>query len=309
MQVGPGNIAQRAVADELTRPKRKDESRRGGFGLDKVALALVMLYMLVPLGATLAFGLATGTSFDFSTFSRIFSDPDFSQTLLTSLELAFGATILAIALVTPTAYWVQLRMPQLRPLLEFLSLVPFAVPAIVLSIGLLQEYSGTSGSLISILSFGLVPFMSNTLNIVSTPPLLVCAYVVIALPFVYRPIDNSMRAINTTVLTEAAYSLGSGWWRAFLTIILPNIWPGVISAALLTFSTVMGEFTIASLFNIYTFPIYLNGVGQNDPHKAASLSVLSFIFTLICVLGIIVLVRNRRGGAQAANQVDIAGVK
>ena len=309
MQVGPGNIAQRAVADVLTRPKRKDESRRGGFGLDKVALILAMLYMLVPLGATLAFGLATGTSFDFSTFSRILSDPDFSQTLLTSLELAFGATVLAIVLVTPTAYWVQLRMPQLRPLLEFLSLVPFAVPAIVLSIGLLQEYSGTSGSLISMLSFGLVPFMSNTLNIVSTPPLLICAYVVIALPFVYRPIDNSMRAINTTVLTEAAYSLGSGWWRAFLTIILPNIWPGVISAALLTFSTVMGEFTIASLFNIYTFPIYLNGVGQNDPHKAASLSVLSFIFTLICVLGIIVLVRSRRGGAQVANQVDIAGVK
>ena len=309
MQIGPGNIAQRVVADELTRPKRKDEIRRRGFGLDKVALTLVMLYMLVPLGATLAFGLATGTSFDFSTFSRIFSDPDFSQTLLTSLELAAGATILAIVLVTPTAYWVQLRIPQLRPLLDFLSLVPFAVPAIVLSIGLLQEYSGTSGSLISILSFGLVPFMSTTLNIVSTPPLLVCAYVVIALPFVYRPIDNSMRAINTTVLTEAAYSLGSGWWRAFLTVILPNIWPGVISAALLTFSTVMGEFTIASLFNIYTFPIYLNGVGQNDPHKAASLSVLSFIFTLICVLGIIVLVRNRRGGAQAGNQVDIAGVK
>jgi ABC-type spermidine/putrescine transport system permease subunit II len=79
------------------------------------------------------------------------------------------------------------------------------------------------------------------------------------------------------VLTEAAYSLGSGWWRTFLTIILPNIWPGIISAALLTFSVVMGEFTIAQLFSIYTFPIFLNGVGQNDPHRAASLSILSFI--------------------------------
>ena len=136
--------------------------------------------------------------------------------------------------------------------------------------------------------------------------LLICAYVIIALPFVYRPIDNSLRAINTTVLTEAAYSLGSGWWRAFLTIILPNILPGVISAALLTFSTVMGEFTIASIFSIYTFPIYLNQVGQSDAHKAASLTILSFTFTLICVLGIILLVRGRPG---QQGEVEIAAAK
>src|SRR5258707_739703 len=201
-----------------------------------------MLYLLIPLGATLWFGLDTGHGIDFSIFGRIFSDPDFSQTLLPSLELALGATILAVVLVTPTAYWVQLRIPRARPLLDFLTLVPFACPAIILAVGLLQEYSGTASPLINFLSLGLVPVLSNNLNIVSTPPLLVCAYVIIALPFVYRPIDNSLRAINTTVLTEAAYSLGSGWWRTFLTVILPNIWPGIISAALLTFSTVMGEF-------------------------------------------------------------------
>src|SRR5256885_6079907 len=307
MQQGPG-IIQRALADIYTRPQEQGRPRAArGFGMNKIALILVMLYLLIPLGATLEFGLNTGIGFDFSTFQRIFTDPDFTQTILTSLELAFGATILAIVLVTPTAYWVQLRIPRARPLLEFLSLVPFAVPAIVLAVGFLQEDSGTSGPLIGILSLGIVPFLSNTLNIVNTPPLLVCAYVIIALPFVYRPIDNSLRAINTTVLTEAAYSLGSGWWRAFLTVILPNIWPGIISAALLTFSTVMGEFTLATLFSIYTFPIFLNNVGQQDAHRAASLAILSFIFTLVCVLGIILLVRRRPGGA--AGQVDIAAAK
>lgn len=291
-------------------PQRKDQAMRRGFGLDKVFLVLVILYLLVPLGATLVFGLGTGNSIDFSIFQKIFGDPDFSQTLLTSLELAFGATILAIILITPTAYWVQLRLPRARPLLDFLSLVPFAVPAIVLAVGLLQLYAGTSNLLIDILSLGLVPLLSHDpFNIVNTPPLLVCSYVIIALPFVYRPIDNSLRAINTRVLSEAAYSLGGGWWRTFLMIILPNIWPGVISAALLTFSTVMGEFTLATLFSIYTFPIYLNGVGQNDPHKAASLSILSFIFTLICVLGIILLVRGRSFISRAGSQIDIAAVK
>ncbi len=306
MSIGPGTgIAQRATADVYPPSKGKPASRRGSGG-GMIALIFVLLYLLIPLGATLWFGLDTGNGFDFSSYQRIFSDPDFSQTIITSLELAAATTILVVVLVTPTAYWVQMRIPGARPLLDFLTLVPFAVPAIVLAVGLTQEYSSTVNPLISYLSLGLVPLLSNSFNIVNTPPLLVCAYVIIALPFVYRPIDNSLRAINTAVLTEAAYSLGSGWWRTFLTVILPNIWPGIISAALLTFSVVMGEFTIAQLFSIYTFPIFLNGVGQNDPHRAASLSILSFIITLLCVLGIILLVRRRPGGAEATAEIGAA---
>jgi putative spermidine/putrescine transport system permease protein len=292
-------IPQRAIADNLTSPKGKPTSRRG-IGTAKIVLILVMLYLLVPLGAALWFGLQ-----DPSSFPRIFSDPDFSQTFLTSLELATASTILAVVLVTPTAYWVQLRIPRARPLMDVLTLIPFAMPAIILAVGLVQEYNGTASPLIKYLSLGLVPALDN-FNIVNTAPLLVCAYVIISLPFVYRPIDNSLRAINTSVLTEAAYSLGSGWWRTFLTIILPNIWPGVISAALLTFSVVMGEFTIAQLFAIYTFPIFLNNVGQNDPHRAALLSILSFIITLVCVLGIILLVRRRPGGAESVAEIGAA---
>lgn len=298
------NTTLQAMATE-----RRDQTPHRGFGLDKLFLILIVLYLIVPLGATVVFGLSNGKSIDFSTYKQIFSDPNFSATLLLSLGLAFTSTILAVVLVTPTAYWVQLRLPQARPLMDFLSLVPFAVPAIVLSLGLVEVY-GSNNALVNILSLGLVPLLSNPpFNIVNTPPLLACSYVIIALPFVYRPIDNSLRAINTTVLTEAAYSLGSGWWRAFLTIILPNIWPGVISAALLTFSTVMGEFTLASLFGIFTFPIYLNSVGQNEPHEAASLSILSFIFTLICVLGIIFFVRRGAGGVSRGDKLDIVAAK
>jgi putative spermidine/putrescine transport system permease protein len=293
----------------LAAGERRGQSASRSFGLDKLFLILVILYLIVPLGATLVFGLSNGKSIDFSTYKQIFSDPNFSATLLLSLGLAFASTILAVVLVTPTAYWVQLRLPRARPLMDFLSLVPFAVPAIVLSLGLVEVY-GSNNTLINILSLGLVPLLSNPpFNIVNTSPLLACSYVIIALPFVYRPIDNSLRAINTSVLTEAAYSLGSGWWRAFLTVILPNIWPGVISAALLTFSTVMGEFTLASLFGIFTFPIFLNSVGQNEPHEAASLSILSFIFTLICVLGIIFYVRRGAGGVSRGDKLEIVAAK
>jgi putative spermidine/putrescine transport system permease protein len=212
-----------------------------------------------------------------------------------------------VVLVTPTVYWMQLRLPQARPLLDFLSLVPFAVPAILLAVGLNEVYGGAN-IIVDVLSLGLVPLLSSQpFNIVSTPPLLVCAYVVVSLPATYRPIDNSLRAINTNVLTEAAYSLGGGWWRTFFTVVLPNILPGVVSAALLTFSTAMGEFTLSSLFGIYTFPIYLGQVGQSDARKAASLSVLSFLFTLVCVLIILLFLGRRIGGRQ--QNIQLVAVK
>jgi putative spermidine/putrescine transport system permease protein len=290
-------------------PARTVKPKRPGFGLDKLFLVLVLLYLIIPLGATLVFGVSGGNGIDLSSVQQVFTDHDFSQTLILSLELSLASTILTVLLVTPTAYWLQLRLPQARPLMDFLALVPFAVPAIVMAFGLVEVY-GTPNTIVSILSFGLVPLLSNNpFNVVNTPQLLVCAYVIVSLPFVYRPIDNSLRAINTKVLSEAAYSLGSGWWRTFLTIILPNIVPGVISAALLTFSTAMGEFTLASLFGIYTFPIYLDVTGQNDAHKAASLTILSFILTLICVLGIILLVRFRPGSTGKDERLDIVAAK
>ncbi len=282
------------------------QRKRFTFRWDTLFLVLFVLYLVVPLGATLIFGLTGGRGIDFSSYQQIFADKDFSNTLLISLELSLASTILAVVLVTPTVYWMQLRLPQARPLLDFLSLVPFAVPAILLALGLNEVY-GNSNIFIDILSLGLVPLLSNQpFNIVSTPPLLACAYVIVSLPFVYRPIDNSLRAINTRVLTEASYSLGGGWWRTFLTIVLPNILPGVISAALLTFSTAMGEFTLSSLFGIYTFPIYLNQIGQSDAHKAASLSILSFLFTLVCVLAILLFVGRRVGGRRQNVQIIAA---
>src|SRR5947209_3810379 len=158
-------------------PQGKEQVARRRFGLDALFLLLVILYLVVPLGATFAFGFESGNN----VLQQIFTDPDLTSTLLLSLGLALSATLLAIILVTPTAYWVQLHLPQARPLMDFLSLVPFAVPAIVMSLGLLEVY-GTPNTLINILSLGLVPILSNPpFTLVNSPPLLACAYVIVSL--------------------------------------------------------------------------------------------------------------------------------
>ena len=45
--------------------------------------------------------------------------------------------ILSVLLVVPTAYWIRLRLPQLRTMIEFITMLPFVIPAIVLVVGIL----------------------------------------------------------------------------------------------------------------------------------------------------------------------------
>ena len=54
---------------------------------------------------------------------------------------ASSPSILSIALIVPTAYWVRLRVPRLRPVVEFVTLLPFVIPPVVLVFGLIRAYS------------------------------------------------------------------------------------------------------------------------------------------------------------------------
>src|SRR5258708_20950404 len=108
-------IVQRAIAD-VHPPRKSKPTGRRSVGPGKLVLALVVLYLLIPLGATLWFSLDTGHGIDFSIFGRIFSNLDFSQTLLTSLDLALEAPILPVLLVPQTSYWSHFRIPGPRPL-------------------------------------------------------------------------------------------------------------------------------------------------------------------------------------------------
>ena len=52
--------------------------------------------------------------------------------------------ILGVLIVVPTAYWVRLRLPQLRPVVEFITLLPLVIPAIVIVFGYIRLYSSNS---------------------------------------------------------------------------------------------------------------------------------------------------------------------
>jgi len=225
------------------------------------------IYFILPLYATFDFSLrARKGVLSFLAYQNVFKDPNFWSTIGFSLEIAVFTIIVSILLVVPTAYWIRLRLPQLRGMLEFISMLPFVVPAIVLVFGLIRVFSGAPF------------FLTNTF--LGTDALLVAAYVVLALPYVFRSIDTGLAAIDVRSLTEAAQSLGANWGTILFKIIFPNLRVAILSSAFLTLATVVGEYTIASfLVGIKAFGPYMSLIGQNKTYESSSLAIISFMVT------------------------------
>lgn len=244
------------------------------------------VYFLVPLYATFEFSLrARRGQYSFDAYGNVLGDQQFRDSFTFSILLALATIVVSLVLIVPTAFWVHLKLPRLRPVMEFITLLPFVVPPIVLVFGLIRIYSAP-------------PFV-----LVGSPALLVAGYVVLAFPYMYRAVDTGLRAIDVRSLTEAAQSLGANWFTILVRVIFPNLRVSLLNGAFLTFAIVLGEFTMATMLNWPAFGPYLALIGQNRAYEPAALAILSFGLTWICV-GLIQLFS--RG---ASDQSQLAGTR
>ena len=265
-----------------------------------IAVVLGTLYFVVPLVATFEFSLRMRRGvYSFDAYEVVFSDPRFfpqsiditqfhDATFLYSTFAALATIVLGVLLVVPTAYWIQLRLPRLRGVVEFITLLPLVVPAIVIVFGYLRLYNSSS-------------ILPLTASVWTTDLLLVFGYVTLALPYMYRSVDTGLRAIDVRTLTEAAQSLGAGWATILFKVIFPNVRVAVLSGAFLTFAIVIGEFTMASLLNRPAFGPYLQNIGANRAYEPAALAIIAFAITWSCMSLIQILSRFAPRSANRPN--------
>ncbi|MGH6855902.1 MAG: ABC transporter permease, partial [Aestuariivirga sp.] len=138
-------------------------------------------YFFVPLIATLEFSMRMRRgAYSFDAYKAVLGDAHFQQTFGYSVLVAIFTIILGVLLVVPTAYWIRLRMPQLRPVVEFITLLPLVIPAIVIVFGYIRMYGSSSP----------LPFLATARG---TDLLLIIGYATLALPYMYRAVDTGLR--------------------------------------------------------------------------------------------------------------------
>lgn len=258
-------------------------------------------YFILPLYATLDFSLRMERGvIGFKAYESAFADRSiyggFWGSFSYSLGLAVITIIVSILLVVPTAYWIRLRLPQARRIVEFITLMPFVIPAIILVFGLIRVYSTP----VKLPFTSLVVIDSLTNSPVGTGILIVAGYMILGLPYMYRSVDTGMRTVDVRTLTEAAQSLGANWFTIMTRVILPNVRTALLSGALLTFAIVVGEVVLASYLGVPTFGPYLFLLGQHRAFEPAALTFVTFLLTWVA-MGIIQLVTGGQGQVAGAH--------
>jgi spermidine/putrescine transport system permease protein len=246
--------------------------RRNGIS---VIAGLAVIYMLLPIAVIIAFSFNdpagrynfTWSGFTLEHWKNAFSIPELNEALLTSIELAALATLIATTLGTLIALALVRYEFFGRRASNFLIVIPMATPEIVMGA--------------SLLSFFLV------LNVFSLGfQTLLIAHVMFCISFVVVVVRSRLIGFDRS-LEEAARDLGADAFTTFRKVTLPLLMPGIIGAAMLAFALSVDDFVVSN-FNsgtTVTFPLYIFGAAQRGiPVEVNVIATMLFAVTVGAML-------------------------
>lgn len=201
-------------------------------------------------------------------FAVLFKDPYFLQAVLRSFMLSIGMLIVILALMIPSVFLLFLYFPKLDKVVQSLTMMPYAIPGVILVTALLKTYSKSAIPMLVVLGGAL--FIS-------------------CLPVMYMSIRNSLIAVNTKELMEAGAMLGAHPFSIIVKVILPNLRIGIVLSSLMVFSGLFGEYVLTNLLvggRFETLRIYMLRRMNENGHLASSVIVIYFIVLMLVGLSI-----------------------
>jgi sulfate transport system permease protein len=201
-----------------------------GFG---ITLGISMLYLSVLVLVPLLVLLLRAAGVAWPQFLRVITDPRARAAYALSFGSALAAALLnAVFGVLVAWVLVRYRFPG-RKLLNALVDLPFALPTAVAGIALTTLYApnGAIGKLLAPLG----------ISVAYTPLGIVVALTFVGLPFVVRTVQPVLEDLDSE-LEEAAATLGASRWTTFRTVLIPSLWPAILTGFSLAFSRALGEY-------------------------------------------------------------------
>ncbi len=250
-----------------------------GFGLSLgFTLVYLALIVLIPLSAVVL----KASTLNASAFWETVTAPR----LLASYRLSFGAALMAgliNSIFGLMLAWVLVRYNFFgKKLVDSLIDLPFALPTAVTGIALASLYSknGWVGRYLEPLG----------LKVAFTPLGILMALIFIGLPFVVRTVQPILEDLELEY-EEAASSLGATRWQTFRFVILPTLFPAILTGFALAFARSVGEYGsvifIAGnipLVSEITPLIIITKLEQYDTAGATAIAVVMLFISLLLLL-------------------------
>lgn len=264
-----------------------------GYGLSLgVTLVYLSLIVLIPLAAVF---LRT-TELSFHEFWAVVTTPRVVATYKLTFGASFLAAIINLVFGLLTA-WVLVRYQFVgKKILDALVDLPFALPTAVAGIALTAIYAPNGW-----LGQWLEP---HGIKVAFTPLGVVVALTFIGLPFVVRTVQPVLEDFSAEA-EEAAASLGANRWQTFYKIILPAIWPALLTGFSLAFARAVGEYG-SVIFIAGNMPMIseitplmiITKLEQYDYAGATSIAVVMLVisFVLLLLINLLQWWSNHRHG-------------
>ncbi len=246
----------------------------------------VLIYTFIPIFVVVLMSFNDPTSrlvyrfdqFTLDNWMNPCEDPSMCEALVRSVEIGLLATLVATALGTLAAFALVRHDFVGRSSMNLLVFLPMATPEIVMGSSLLALFvaSGFGGQL----GFWTI----------------LIAHIMFCLSFVVVTVRARLAGMDDT-LEQAAQDLYATPLQTFWRVTFPLVFPGILGAALLSFSLSFDDFIVTNLNagNTTTFPMYVWGVAQRGvPMQVNVIGTLMFLISIAIVLGGEVRSRRRR---------------
>lgn len=193
---------------------------------------------------------------DFSAYISVFTDREFYLSFLLTFHIAFTSTVISSILAIGAALLLR-RSFVGRGLVNFLFQLNLTVPHLVGAIGMLYLFS-QSGSFARLAAeFELISGPADFPALVFDPYAIgiILQYVWKEIPFIGVIVLANMQSIGEDY-ESVARSLGASKWQTFRHVLLPLIFPGVLSASVMVFAFTFGAYEIPAILGA-NFPAAL----------------------------------------------------
>ena len=245
------------------------------------------VFFLVPLGFLAYQSLQSG-NFDIGyAFSWAWGNywnafRDYRGHFIRSLEYAGIATLLALLLSYPVAYWIAFRGGRWKNLLLLLIVAPFFVTYLIRTLAW-ETILSDHGVVVQTLQH--LHVLGPGGRLLATSTAVVTGITYNFLPFMALPLYVSLEHR----LIEAAQDLYASRWKAFLRVTLPLSLPGLVAGTLLTFIPAAGDFINAQLLGAPNNHMIGNVIQSKfleltDYPSAAAMSFILMAAILVAVI-------------------------
>jgi spermidine/putrescine transport system permease protein len=256
-------------------PQRRSPLRvRVGRLVLPVYTAFAVAYLFLPIAVMIAFSFndprgrqnITWQGFTLGNYLDIWSRPDITGPMITSLTVAVVSTLIATAIGTLIGLALTRYQFAGRGSLNLLIFLPMATPEIIMGASLLSLY----------VSLGVQRDIMT----------IIVAHVAFNISYVVVTVRARLTGFNRT-LEEAAMDLGADEWTTFRKVTFPLIFPGILAAALLAFALSIDDYVITSFVagRTITFPLWVYGVSRlGVPPEVNVIGTLIFVTALVFIV-------------------------